>query len=61
MELQASLYEDDSQTQKQLIEQFRVSQQAVSNQPQELGKIQKNERWVPHELNEGQMEKSKNI
>jgi len=35
------LDEDDSQTQKQLAEQLSVSQQAVSNHLQEMGKIQK--------------------
>ena len=52
VELQALLYEDDSQTQKQLAEQLGVSQQAVSNRPREMGKIQKTGRWVPHELND---------
>ena len=41
VELQATLDEDDSQTQKQLAEQLGVSQRAVSNWPQEMGKIQK--------------------
>jgi len=58
--LQALLDEDDSQTQKQLAEQLSVSQQAVSNPLREMGKIQKVGRWVPHELNERQMERSKN-
>jgi len=58
--LQALLDEDDSQTQKQLAEQLSVSQQAISNPLREMGKIQKVGRWVPHELNERQMERSKN-
>jgi len=58
--LQALLDEDDSQTQKQLAEQLSVSQQAVSNRLREMGKIQKVSRWVPHELNERQMERRKN-
>jgi len=57
--LQALLDEDDSQTQKQLAEQLSVSQQAVSNRLREMGKIQKVDRWVPHELNERQMERQK--
>ena len=52
VELQALLDEDDSQ--KQLAEQLSVSQQVVSNRLQEMGKIQKIGRWVPHELNERQ-------
>ena len=60
VELQALLDEDDSQTQKQLAEQLSVSQQAVSNRVREMGKIQKVGRWVPHELNERQLERRKN-
>jgi len=62
VELQALLDEDDSQTQKQLVEQLSVSQQAVSNRLRGMGKIQKVDRWVPHmsELNERQMERRKN-
>ena len=60
MELQALLDEDDSQTQKQLAEQLSGSQQAVSNRLREMGKIQKVGRWVPHKLNERQMERRKN-
>jgi len=40
--------------------QLSVSQQAVSNHLREMGKIQKVGRWVPHELNERQMERRKN-
>jgi len=54
VKLQALLDEDDSQTQKQFAEQLSVSQQAVSNRRREMGKIQKVDRWVPHELNERQ-------
>ena len=60
VELRALLDEDDSQTQKQLAEQLSVSQQAVSNCLREMGKIQKVGRWIPHELNERQMERRKN-
>jgi len=59
MKLQVLLDEDDSQTQKQLAEQLSVSQQAVSNRLREMEKIQKVDRWVPHELNERQMERRK--
>ena len=61
VELQALLDEDDSQTQKQLAEQLSVCQQAVSNRLREMGKIQKVGRWEPHELNERQIERRKNI
>ena len=60
MELQASSDEDDSQTQKQLVEQLGVSQEAVFNRLREMGKVQKRARWVPRELNDRQMEKRKN-
>ena len=36
-----------------------VSQQGVSNRLREMGKIQKTEKWVPHELNKRQTEKRK--
>ena len=56
------LDENDSQTQKQLAEQLGVSQQTVHNQlrEMEMGKNQKIAKWVPHELNDREMEKSKN-
>ena len=38
VELQALLDENNSQTQKQLAEQPKVSQQAASNRPQLMGK-----------------------
>jgi len=60
VKLQALLDENDSQTQKQLAEQLSVSQQAVFNRLREMGKIQRVGRWVPHELNERQMQKRKN-
>ena len=41
-------------------EQLGVSQQTVSNRLREMGKIQKTGRWVPHELNDLQMEMHKN-
>ena len=60
MELQVVLDGDNSQTQKLLDEQLDVGQQAVSNRPREIGKIQKIDRWVPPELNDREMEKRKN-
>ena len=61
VELQALLDEYDSKAQKQLAEQLGVSQQAVFNRLREMGKIQNTGRWVPHELNDRQMEERKNI
>ena len=55
-ELQALLDEDDTQTQKELADQLNVTQKAVSNRLKAMGKIQKVEKWVPHELNERQQE-----
>ena len=60
VKLQTLLDEYDSQTQKQLADQLGVSQQALFNRLPEMGKIQKNGRWVPRELNDRQMEKRKN-
>ena len=58
VELQVLLDEDDSQ--KQLVEQLDVSQQAVSNRVREMEKIQETDKWVPHELNDKKMKKRKN-
>ena len=61
VKLPALLDEHDSQTQKQFAQQLDVSQRVVSDSLQEMGKTQKTGRWVPHELNDRQMEKCKNI
>ena len=50
-----------SKIQPQLAQQLGVTEQAVSNRLQEIGKIQYTGRWVPHELNDKQMEKCKNM
>ena len=60
VELQALSGEDDLQIQKQLAKQLGVRQQAVSDRPREIRKIQKIDRWVPPELNDREMEKRKN-
>ena len=60
MELQVLLNEVDSQIQKQLVEQLDASQQTVSNRLREMGKIQKIDRWIQHELDDRQMEERKN-
>lgn len=51
-ELQALLDENPCQTQKELAEQLEVTQVAISNRLHALGKIQKEGKWVPHELSE---------
>lgn len=58
-ELQALLDEDDAQTQQQLANALNVTQQSISNRLHEMGKIQKEGKWVPYELNERQKEKRK--
>ena len=45
MELQALLDENDSQTQKQLLEQLDLNHQTVSNRLREMERIQKTSRW----------------
>jgi len=47
--LQALLDEDDTQSQKMLAEQLGVSQAAISMRLHAMGKVQKIEKWVPHE------------
>ena len=54
------LDKNHSQTQKQLVEQLSVTQQAIYNRLREMGKIQKTGRWVPREFNDKQMKKRKN-
>ena len=44
--------QNDSQTQKQLAEQLRVSQKAVYHRLPKMGKTQNTGRWVTHELND---------
>lgn len=50
--MQALLDEDDSQTQEQLAASLKVSRQAVSLRLHAMGKIQKEGKWMPHELTE---------
>lgn len=51
--------EDDAQSQQRLAEQLRVTQKAVSDRLHAMGKVQKVGRWVPHELNDRQIERRK--
>jgi len=50
--LQALLDINSTQTEKKLSEQFGVTQQAISIRLHTMGKVQKEGRWVPHELSE---------
>lgn len=58
-ELQAILDEDATQTQEMMARQLNVSQAAISQRLHAMGKIQKLGKWVPHELNDRQMENRK--
>jgi len=59
-QLQALLNEDDTQSQKMLAEQLGVSQATISMRLHAMGKVQKIGKWVPHELNDRQMERRQN-
>lgn len=61
VELQSLLDEDNTQTQQMMAEQLNVTRQAISDRLRAMGKIQKIGKWVPHELNERQMEKRKTV
>lgn len=55
-ELQALLDEDPCQTQKQFAEALGVCQKTITNRLKAMGKILKCGNWVPHQLNDRQME-----
>ena len=55
-DLQTLLDEDDTQTQDQLAEALNMTRQGISKRLHAMGKIQKEGKWVPHELTERQME-----
>jgi len=50
--LQALLDINPAQTEKKLAEHFGVTQQAISVHLLTMGKVQKEGKWVPHELSE---------
>jgi len=50
--LQAVLDINSAQTEKKLTEQLGVTQQAISVRSYTMGKVQKEGRWIPHELSE---------
>jgi len=58
-QLQA-LMDEDTQSQKMLAEQLGVSQAAISMRLHAMEKVQKIGKWVPHELNDRQMERCQN-
>ena len=60
-ELQALLDEDDTQTQQQMAEKLNVGRQTISDRLHAMGKIQKAGKWIPHHLNDRQMEKRKTV
>nr|KAF6300627.1 hypothetical protein mMyoMyo1_009097 [Myotis myotis] len=60
-QLQALLDEDACQTQKQLTERLNIAQQTIFDHLQAMGKILKEGKWVPHQLNERQMKNRKVI
>ncbi|KAL6257781.1 hypothetical protein P5V15_011366 [Pogonomyrmex californicus] len=51
-ELQALLDINSAQTKKELAEQLGVTQQSISVRLHTMGKVQKEGRWIPHELSE---------
>jgi len=58
-ELEALLEKNQSQTQEELAESLRVTQQAVSVRLRVMGMIQKQGNWVPYELKPREMLKGK--
>lgn len=60
-DLQALLDEDSAQTQRELSDKLGITQQAVSKRLYAMGKIQKEGKWVPHELTEDHCERRSSI
>lgn len=58
-DLQNLLNEDACQSQNQLAIRLGVTQQAISARLHDMGKILKEGKWVPHQLNERQLENRK--
>lgn len=55
--LEELLNQDSAQTQQELAKKLNVTQQAISERLHALGKIQKEGKWVPHELTPEQRER----
>ena len=60
-ELQAFMDEDPTQSQQQLAQTLNVTRGAIFQSLKAMGKIQKYGKWVPHQLNDRQMENRKTI
>lgn len=60
-ELQALLDEDNTQTEKQLAAALNVDESTVSRHLHAMGKIQKEGKWLPHELSESAIQNRFNI
>ena len=58
---QAILDGDDTLSQKKMADMLNVAQQTILDRLKAMEKIQKCGKWVPHKLNERQMENRKNI
>ena len=54
-QLQELLDDDPTQTQQQLAKTLNVSQETISRRLRAVGNINKLGKWVPHDLNERQM------
>jgi len=51
-ELQALLDINSAQIEKEFAEQLDVTQQAILVRLHTMGKVQREDRWIPHELSE---------
>ena len=51
-DLEALLKEDSTQSSVELARRLHVNQSTIIRRLHQLGKIQKEEKWVPHELSE---------
>ena len=60
-ELQALLDEDPTQSQQQLAQTLNVTRGAICQRLKAMGKIQKYGKWVPHQLDDRQMEQQRTV
>lgn len=59
-ELQALLDQDDTQTQEKLAEALNITRRGIFKWMRAMEKLQKEGKWVPHDLTERQMENRRN-